>query len=460
MNPFYNPAFIIKLTKNYLSDINRIWKLNQNQIKQYQDKEFRKIFRYSFNVPLYHNKYKKHNIYPQDIKGLCDIKKLPITTKEDLRKNFPDKIIPKNFDKKNSYLVSSSGSTGKPLFIYFSIFSAIKRLEGFARILKAYGGDWKKSKALLIIDLTPGSVEHATYIGGGLSFLTKIFSLKNIKYLPIKEKTEILIKRINEFQPEFLGSDPIMLRKLADLRINGFGKDIKPKFIFSSGSMLDQYTKKYIENAFESRVLDVYGSTEAGPMAFECITDEYYHINSDFIFFEFLDENNIPVSNNESGNVIITRLYGMDTPIIRYNGLEDIATPIDNTCSCGINSEMIKKIEGRITDLIILPNGESISPLTITGIPAKIMEESKSYKIKQFQIIQNKKTELEFLIVIDQKLRYTGISIENLYREISKRIKDQINYEIEVIIKEKKTLDPINPSDKFKVFISNIKNNL
>jgi len=93
MNPFYNPAFLIKLAQSYISDINRIWKLDEKQIRKYQDKEFRKIVKYSFNVPLYYNIYKNHNIYPHDIKGLDDLKKLPIITKEDLRANFPDKII-------------------------------------------------------------------------------------------------------------------------------------------------------------------------------------------------------------------------------------------------------------------------------------------------------------------------------------------------------------------------------
>jgi phenylacetate-CoA ligase len=456
MNPFYNPAFIIKLTKSYLSDINRIWKFDQKQLKKYQDKEFRKIFRYSLKVPVYYNKYKKSNISQDDIKGIKDIDKIPIITKNDLRKNFPDKIITPNFNKKNSCLISSSGSTGKPLFIYCSVFSSIKRLEGFARILKAYGGNWKKSKTLLLIDLTPGSVEYATYIEGGTSFLNKIFSLNNIKYLPIKEKTETLIKKINDFEPEFLGSDPIMLKKLAYYKINEFGKNITPKLIFSSGSMLDQYTKKYIEKAFETKVLDVYGSTEGGPMAFECLKENHYHLNSDFIYFEFLDKNNQPVSNNKPGNIIITRLYGKDTPIIRYNGLEDIAIPIEGKCSSGIKSKMIKNIEGRITDLIILPNDDTVSPFTLSGIPAKIMEEYNTLQIKQFQIVQNKKSEIEFFIVIDENLRNTGITIKKLHDEIRNRIKNQIKHEIEVIIKEKKSLDPINSSEKFKVFISNI----
>ena len=308
MRPVYNPAFLIKIAQSYLSDINRIWNLDKNGLKKYQDKIFRKMVRFSYNIPLYHDKYKENNVSLHDIKGIDDICKLPIISKEDIRSGFPDRIIPKKFDKNNNYLISSSGSTGKPLFIYCSIFSAVKRLESFARILKAYGGNWRKSKTLMIIDLSPGSIEHATYVGGGLSILNKIFSLKNIKYLPIKEKSDVLIEKVNEFQPEFLGSDPDKLRELANLKINGRGNNINPKYIFSSGSLLDQYSRKYIERAFNCRVLDVYASTEAGPMAFECIEEKNYHINSDFTHLEFLDEGGNNVSYNKPGNVIVTRL--------------------------------------------------------------------------------------------------------------------------------------------------------
>jgi hypothetical protein len=85
------------------------------------------------------------------------------------------------------------------------------------------------------------------------------------------------------------------------------------------------------------------------------------------------------------------------------------------------------------------------------------MEDYNSYKIKQFQIIQNTKSKLEFYIIIDEKMRNKGITIDNLLKELKKRINEQINNKIEIIIKEKKSLETINQSDKFKVFISNIK---
>ena len=118
---------------------------------------------------------------------------------------------------------------------------------------------------------------------------------------------------------------------------------------------------------------------------------------------------------------------------------------------------MIKKIEGRKTDLIIFSNGETISPLTITGIPAKIMEEYNSFIIKQFQIIQNKKTELEINVEFDKMRGISRKKINEIIDELSNRISKQLNNQIKVIINEKEKIRFDNSSEKFRVFISNIK---
>ncbi len=457
MNQFINPIFIFQMAKSYLSDLDRVWNIDFKQLKKYQDKSLRKMVKYAYTVPLYKRKFKENGIHLNDIQGIDDIRKLPFITKNDLRENYPNDIVPLGYNKDNDFLLSTSGSTGKPVFVYCDMFSAIKRLEGFARVLKAYGGNWKNSKLMMIIDLSPGSVEHATYIESAVPFLKRFMSLRNIRYLSIGEKPEKLIEEINQFQPEFFGSDPNMLRKLAFLRNNGYGKKINPRFIFSAGSMLDIYTKKYVEKAFEAKVLDVYGSTEAGPMAFQCIENEYFHIQSDFVYLEFLDNNDEPVPFNSPGNLVVTRLYGMGTPIIRYTGIEDVIIPIENKFSCGITTEMVKKIEGRSVDLISLPNGKTLSPLSLTGIPAKLMEEFNTYKIKQFQIIQHTLTDIEILIVIDEKLRNVGIPVEKLLNELQKRFSQKIENEVKVTVNETDEIQKDVRSDYVKVAISKVK---
>lgn len=455
MNSFYNPLILYHIAKNYLSDMQRLWTLKQDELKRYQDNAFRAMVKFAYTVPLYHEKYKIHGVHHSDISGIDDIHKLPFITKDDLRNNYPDKIISNKFNKKNGNCISTSGSTGKPVFIYVDKLTSIRSIIAFARVLKAYQGNWRKSKTLLILDIGPGSIEHSWFEDSAVPFLKKFIKLNNIKYLDIGEKPEQLIKKINTFNPEFIGSDPNMLRQLAYLKLIGKGKDTIPTHIFSGGSVLDTYTKQYVEKAFNAKVVDTYGTTEGGPLAFQCAY-ENYHVHSDFVYLEFLDKQNNSVSYNSSGHVVVTKLYGRGTPIIRYTGIDDFVTPVESKCPCNIPTTIIKQIDGRSTDMIVLPNSQTISPLTITGIPAKIMEEYNSYIIKQFQLIQHKIDEIEMLVIIDEKQKNTDITVNDLFNELKKRISEKIGEEIKVNITQVNEIQKDIRSDYVKVMISKI----
>ncbi len=458
MNPYINPIFLSRLLKSYIVDINRVWNLSVEQMKSYQDKAIRKLIKYAYNFPLYHNKYKKIGINYKDIRGVKDLKKLPLITKNDLRDNYPEGIMPKNFDKENCFILSTSGSSGKPLFFYYDIFSAIKYVEGYMRILKAYGGSWNKSRISLVIDIKPGSVEYASFQGSVMPFIKKFMKLDNIKYIYIGEKLDKIIKLLNDFQPEYIGSDPHTIREFAYLKNIGKCENINPKYFFSSGAMLDPYTRQYVEKAFDTKILDNYGSTEGGPMAFECIKCSGYHVNSDYCYLEFLDRNDNDVEYETPGQLVVTRLYGYGTPIIRYTGLEDIATPTDPDDYCEITSlQRIKNIGGRSMELIRLPNGKTILPFHVTTIPASVMDDFKTYKIKQFQIIQHKINKIEVMIIIDENLRDKGPSVKAIFDEINNRFKKIVGSDVNIIIREVKEIPKDKDINFVKVVVSKIK---
>ena len=456
MDQFLNPVFILNLIKNYYIETNRIYKLSKKDIQKYQDKALKNVVKDAFSVPLYYEKYKKAGIIPSDITGIKDIKKLPLITKDDIRNNFPNNIVSRDFDKNNGFLMSTSGSTGKPVFIYCDRYSSIKRLFANVIELKAYGGNWFKSKIALIIDLESGSVESTVFSESIYPFLRKFLPLKNLKYIHIGKKPENITKELEDFKPEFIGTDPNMLRELAFLKNQGFGKDINPRIIMSSGSMLDDYTRIYIQKAFNSKVLDVYGSTEAGSIAFECLKGNY-HVLSDYVFLEVLDEDNQDVKNGKTGKLVVTRLYGNGTPIIRYLGNEDYMIPLEKKCDCGLNTQVLKKIEGRQTDMIILPDGKMFSPLNLTGIPAKIMDDYKTYKIKQFQIIQHSKNNIEVLVVFNKNLRNIGPKVEMILKEMKNRFQEKIGPNINISVNEVDEIKKEKRADYVKVVISKVK---
>ncbi len=458
MSGFISPKFIYNLAKNYLSDINRLWDFNEKQLRDFQDKQLRKAIKYAYNeVPLYHEKYKKNGIYPDDIKGIKDLKKLPFITKDDLRNNYPKKIIPSNFKENDGYTISTSGSTGKPVFIYVDRFAAIKSLLAFIRVLKAFGGNWKTTRSCLIIDTEPGSAENAFFSESVMPFAKKIISMDHVKYIHLGEKPEKIMKELDIFQPEFLATDPNKLRQLAYLKLNGYGKDFSPKYIGSGGSTLDEYTRNYVEKAFDTKVFDIYGTTEGGPIGFECRDERIFHIHSDYVHLEILDENYQAVQYNKPGQTVITKLYGRGTPIIRYTGIDDIVIPADIKTNCGITSQLIKQVEGRTSELIYLPDGKTLSPLGLTGIPAKVMQHFNSYKIKQFQIVQHELNDIEILIVIDEKLRNKGVAITDLIEELQKRFKEKIGEEVTLRVTETDSIQKDARANQIKVIVSKIK---
>jgi phenylacetate-CoA ligase len=444
MNPLLNPLFLVQAATGYLTDVNRVWRVTSEELARYRNKQFKKVVRYAYDVHVYRKKYREAGIYPTDISGISDIKKLPFITKDDFRKHFPSGIIHPNFDTTHAHLVSTSGSTGQPVSLYTDVYTVIKALFGFIRELREYRVSWHKTKMSVIVDLTPESAEEAYLARTVMPYLGRLFNFNNLQILHVGDAPVDLIKRINDFQPNFLGGYPGVLRALAVLKRQGYGPAITPQVMSTSGAVLDDYTKQYIEDAFDAPIYDVYGSTEAGPVAFEC-TEGNYHIHSDFVHLEFLDDEGDDVSPGEPGHLVVTKLYGRGTPVIRYTGMNDFIIPLEGTCACGINTHLLGIVGGRKADSIILEEGRIIPPSAITGIPGKVMHEMNTDKIQQFQIVQKSTGYIEILLVIDEGLRELGPSVDAIFHEIKNRYQHTFGDTVEVVVKE---VDHIKQSER------------
>jgi phenylacetate-coenzyme A ligase PaaK-like adenylate-forming protein len=160
---------------------------------------------------------------------------------------------------------------------------------------------------------------------------------------------------------------------------------------------------------------------------------------------------------DQAGYITATKLYGGGTPAIRYIGLDDIVVPAEKKCNCNLNTQIISQIHGRKTDLVILPNGERLSTYSLTGIPRKTMDDLKTYKIKQFQIIQHRINKIEILVVINNKLRNVGPSVDKILKELKKRFSEKIGSDVEIIINEIDKIQTETSGEPAKLIISKVK---
>ncbi|HHH80283.1 MAG TPA: phenylacetate--CoA ligase family protein, partial [Thermoplasmatales archaeon] len=337
MNPLLNPLFAAKILKHYLIDVGRAWKLKPDKLRDYQNKSLKKTLRYANTVPLYNKKYEDANVSFEDIKTVEDIKKIPFTTKDDLINGFPDDIVPLDYKKEKAYVVGTSGSSGKPMQMYKDIEYIFIEALGGLRMLKAYGLSWRKSRITNVGDFSmPKTTDEECLKKGLLGTLSSFFSLKNYQNLYTGEEARTLMEKMDHFKPELLIAYTSVLHGLATLKMKGFGKNVNPKYIVSSGEVLDEYTREYIQDAFNAKVLNLYATTEGGTIAFECDHGKL-HINSDFVHVEVFNGEGEEVEGDGFGNIVITRLFPGGTPIVRYTGLNDIVSVSSEKCSCGMN---------------------------------------------------------------------------------------------------------------------------
>jgi phenylacetate-CoA ligase len=457
MNPFISPIFLFRVLQSYLLDINRLERQDARQIRRYKEKKLHKIVKYASTVPLYQKKFKKANISADEIHTLDDITKLPFITKKEFKEHYPNNIISSSSNNLKTIQSYTSGTTGEPVSIFIDSFTIVKGLFGYIRTLREHRVDWRKTKMTVIVDLSENSVEREYLTEGIIPNLKPFFSLDNMQFFNTYDNPRNLIKEIDDFKPEFIGGYPGMLRQLTYLKRKGFGIHIQPRCMISSGSVLDKYLKQYIENTFDTKLFDAYGAMESGPAIFQCKKGNY-HIHSDLVHLEFVDETGRPVAPGEPGHVVVTKLYGRGTPIIRYTGLDDIITPSNETCSCGLEGGIISKIHGRKKHSIVLPNGNIVLSSTLDECIGELYSTHDIEFIERFQIVQHSLTNIELLVVVDEESQQNLYTIKRAFETIKTFFEEKFGNEMTITIRKVRDVKPHTPSVLSKIDINGITN--
>ncbi len=453
MNQFYNPIFLAKILKSYLFDINRLKRLNEESLKKFQDKSLKKIVNYAYSIPLYHDIYKKSGVHPKDINGIDDLKKLPFISKFDFKKYSLEGIKPPNISIDKLIKISTSGTTGKSLTLYADYYDVVFWLFWYIRVIRDYGINWRKNKMTIIGDFAPNTIASGFINRGLFSQLNKDSYFSNMQFLNTNDEPIKVIKEVNKFNPEFLGGYVGMLGHLALLKEKGYGNNINPRWIATIGSILTKPLRKLLEETFNAEVFEVYGATESGTIAFQCHKG-CYHVISDLVYPEFF-KNGKPVESKEPGKLVITKLYGRGTPIIRYDAVNDIVAPLYKKCTCGIPGVLLHKVYGRDDLCLFFSDGRVLLPSSIGEIHGRILYELKTNKIKHTRIIQNSLNDIEIKLMIDKNIKEKKPSVEEIFSVLMEGYKEKVGKDVNIEIKEVKKLSINGPRIVTKVDKSN-----
>jgi len=389
----------------------------RKKIQEIQLKNLKKTVKNVYeNIPFYKKRFKELKITPDDIKTLDDVRKLPLTTKSDLRDNAPFGMMATSLDN-CSELHASSGTTGIPVTVCYTPNDIEVWSEVMARCLSMSG--------LTKRDVFQNPIPYGTFTGAfGFHYgAQKVGAL----VIPSgKGQSERQLKLMEYYKTTFISgvaSYAIRLSQVAeemdmDLRKLNVRNGLFGAEMFTPG------LKKRIMNAWDMDVHDIYGLTEmCGPgVSADCNQHDGLHLWEDHFLIECIDPITLePVEVEEEGEIVLTTLTKEGMPLLRYR-TRDIAKLYDQeVCECGRTHVKHTTIKGRSDDMLII-RGTNIYPGQIESVLMKSQDVGGNWRM-----ILTTESNVDMLTIeVESKTQLSQIESMNLEESLKNDIKSVI----------------------------------
>jgi phenylacetate-CoA ligase len=243
---------------------------------------------------------------------------------------------------------ATSGSSGQPGIFLANQMEGALQTDSFSRF-ETWGGVTLESRVAVVASAAPAhmTTQFPIVING-----QRVPRLQ----LSSNDPLETLVQRLNEFQPEVLLPYPSIAAVLANEQRQG-RLHIAPHSVFCGAEPLPREMRQRIEDTWQTRLFDVYGSTEGGIIASECELHQGMHLFEDFSILEVVDQANRPVPSGEQGDkVLLTVFFRQTQPLIRYEVTDLVRLSTREQCPCGRPFALLESVEGRIGDMLYLPS--------------------------------------------------------------------------------------------------------
>ncbi len=426
---------------NRLAELRKLHELEKKpatEIRKVQEQKLTELIRHAYKTSEWYRPIiKSAQLNLEHHISLDDLKKLPITTKSDIRENTA-RFISNAFSQTSLVTAKTGGSTGVSLNLYFD--DKCQQKRNAAQMYADELAGWRIGNRVAAVWGNPPVAR---------TFKQKLRSylLERTIYLDTMDlnpsSMSAFVASWRKFKPEVIFGHSHSIYIFAKYLLDTQVTDLNPKGIVTTSMMLLDHERAVIEQAFNCRVTNRYGCEEVGLIAVECEQHDGMHINSPHIILECLDANDQPVAAGQPGKLVVTDLNNFGMPLIRYR-VEDVGVLSNEPCACGRNTPLLKRLEGRLADFLKKIDGGQVAGVslverTLTKIPG----------IEQMQLVQEKIDEI--IINRVKGNEYTAATDKELLAEFGEVFGDRVN----LIINDVKKI-PQEKSGKYRFSICKI----
>jgi len=382
------------------------------------------------NIPWYSKQFREYGVRADSEDPFFELKKLPILTKEIVRKNHADFCLA-NASKSLSF--STSGTSGRPITHYTSANQWIIEQGIIWRSWK-WAGYKFRDKIAIFRSYTP--------LPNQLSI--KVDRLRNWTYFSVfrmsDSSIDSYVNYLKKWNPKFLRGYPSSLRLVAKHAIENKWNLPSLKGAFTASEMISDDLRELLMEAFGIAVFDHYGQAEITSMFHNCEKTSGLHLD-----WEYGDVELIHNDQEDTYRIISTNLHNLAMPLLRYD-TGDLSKGKFTKCKCNRTSPVIDSIYGRKDDYLIALDGSKMSTINLYTYFSKIVS------VDRFQLFQEKPGELEIII------RFKKILNENEASSIKEKIEEELSLKtgLKVLLSQSKEFMQLSEG-KLPTFIQRYK---
>lgn len=411
----------------------KIEQMAREQMREIQLERLKKIVKYAYErVPFYKKKFDEIGLLPEDIKTLEDIKKIPYTTKADLRDNYPYGLLAVPMDD-IVRVHASSGTSGKPTVVAYTKNDLDMWSDCMARLIVAAGG--RKS------DIVQISFGYGLFTGA--LGLHQGWEKIGATVIPASSgNTERQVMLMKDLGATALVATPSYGLYISEV-VEKMGikkEDLKLRIGLFGSEASSPEMHKELQDKLGLFPTDNYGLSEIiGPgVAGECEFKCGMHINEDHFYPEIIDKETLqPIEDGEWGELVITTLTKEGLPMLRYR-TKDITRLIKDKCQCGRTTVRMDKIQGRSDDMLII-RGVNVFPSQIEGVLMSMPEIGGNYEIIVERIGHMDKLTIN-VEVKDIGLLDNYSKLEDLVKKVKQKLKVVLQIDAVVRLVEPQSL--------------------
>jgi phenylacetate-CoA ligase len=399
---------------------------SRDGLESMRRRKLARLVRHAYErVPYYRARMDAARLRPADIATPADLRRMPLTTKADLRAAGAAAL---SSTARSLVTRNTSGFSGRPFAVHRTPQEMRRaRLRDFRALLRAGLGP-RDRLAVLGPDRTRSA---RAYERLGLYRQEVIRGS-----LGVDEQ----VRRLRDCAPTVLWVYPSLLQSLLSRRGHRLSALARPRILIASSEVLDPVLRTQILRDRPVEIFNFYGAVEAGRIGAECRAHAGLHVEADALIVELLDGDRV-VEPGKPGRVVLTNLDSYAMPLIRYD-LGDLSAEIPAPCPCGWPTPLLEAPMGRNADMVTLPDGSLASATLLSFVLRAELD------VLHFRFRQDRADRLEAEFVFERPP--SPHALLDLRARLEAALGDQLRIDLRVV-------DQIAMgSGKFKYLVSSL----